>query len=85
MTKQGCLLCVHIDDVDGSSPEFSKGPVWICSKNPTYGNLLSFPFKKEMPCLERFPVESFLRELETDLLIPAASLEDIKKTYSGDN
>lgn len=46
-----CLGCIHIDDVDGSSAEFSS-PIYICMKNNGYGNLLSFPFKNKKDCFE---------------------------------
>lgn len=52
--EENCSNCIHIDDVDGSSAEYAC-PIYICSENPGYGNLLSFPFKKKMECFEPKP------------------------------
>jgi len=47
--KRSCHNCNWIDDVDGGSSEYGC-PTYICQKNAGYGNLISFPFKKEMDC-----------------------------------
>ena len=51
---ENCSNCVHLDDVDGGSAEFVF-PIYVCSENPAYGNLLSFPFKKNMDCFRGYP------------------------------
>jgi hypothetical protein len=40
-----CVNCLHFE-VEMTSPNFK------CSENPSYQNLKSFPFKKEMDCFE---------------------------------
>ena len=50
---KNCLNCVYLEDVDGGSAEFAI-PIYICSENQGYGNLLSFPFKKDMDCFKGY-------------------------------
>ena len=50
--KENCSNCIHIDNVDGSSSEYCYTPIYICTEHDGYGNLLSFPFKKDMECFE---------------------------------
>ena len=48
---RNCGNCKHLDNVDGGSPEYAS-PIYVCIEFPGYGNLLSFPFKKEMSCFD---------------------------------
>ncbi len=48
--KANCSTCIHIDDV-GDGVEYSSSCL-VCTTNNGYGNLKSFPFKKDMKCWE---------------------------------
>ena len=47
---ENCMNCWH-DDMDGGSAEYAN-PLYICTEHDGYGNLVSFPFKKQMDCFE---------------------------------
>lgn len=50
--EQNCWNCKHLDDVNGASAEYNTGPIYTCIEYDHYGNLKSFPFKKEMDCFD---------------------------------
>ena len=78
-----CSTCTQMDDVDGGV-DHSSCSCLVCSINDGYGNLKSFPFKKEMKCWEpEFWNSKFTNIIKNGTDIEVATAHDsFKKAYN---